>query len=275
MTILCETPCSLRLCVSKLSIIIFISLFPFVVFSQSKQEMETKIETAIPLIYNCEFQKADSLFQQIIRDYPTKPEGYFFSAMVTYWKILLDRENMQFDEQYFLQIEKTIDVCDKILDENENNVKAIFYKGGALGYRGRLEVHRKSWLSAILDGKKGLSLMMQAYERDTTNTETYLGMGLYQYYAEAKTEEFPVVKPLMWFLPSGDKQKGIEFLTKASQKGRFTKYEATYFLLQIRFRFENDFEKALPYAEELHKQFPNNPMFARILEKCKNYIKSH
>ncbi|MBM4167431.1 MAG: hypothetical protein FJ218_11020 [Ignavibacteria bacterium] len=237
--------------------------------------METKIETAIPLIYNCEFQKADSLFQQIIRDYPTKPEGYFFSAMVTYWKILLDRENMQFDEQYFLQIEKTIDVCDKILDENENNVKAIFYKGGALGYRGRLEVHRKSWLSAILDGKKGLSLMMQAYERDTTNTETYLGMGLYQYYAEAIPEEFPVVKPLMWFLPSGDKQKGIEFLTKASQKGRFTKYEATYFLLQIRFRFENDFEKALPYAEELHKQFPNNPMFARILEKCKNYIKSH
>lgn len=266
---------SLRLCVSKLSIIIFVTLLPLLVFSQSKTEMEKKIETAIPLIYNCEFQKADSMFQEIIHDYPSEPEGYFFSAMVTYWKILLDRENTQFDEQYFSQIEKAIEVCNRKFDVNENDINATFYKGGSLGYRGRLEVHRKSWLSAINNGRKGLSLMMEAYERDTSNTDTYLGMGLYQYYAEAIPEEFPVVKPLMWFLPSGDKEKGIEFLMKASTLGRFTKYEATYFLLQIRYHFENDFEKALPIAEELHQQFPNNPMFKRIVEKCKESLKSH
>ncbi|MBS4029748.1 MAG: hypothetical protein KGZ58_14080 [Ignavibacteriales bacterium] len=230
--------------------------------------METRIENTIPLIYHCRFDEAENIFDSIIIEYPSEPEGYFFSAMVTYWKILMDRENTQFDEKYFSQIEKTIEVCDKKLDSNENDVNAMFYKGGALGYRGRLEVHRKSWLSAILDGKKGLSLMMEAYERDKKNTDTFLGIGLYQYYAEAIPEEFPIVKPLMWFLPSGDKEKGIEFLTRASKEGRFTNIEATYFLLQIRFRFENDYEKALPLAEELHNGFLENPLFKRIYEKC-------
>jgi len=240
-----------------------------------------KIENAIPLIYNCEFQKTDSLFQEIINDYPSEPEGYFFSAMTTYWKILLDKDNTQFDEQYFSQIEKTIEICDKILDSNENDVhpprrvNAMFYKGGALGYRGRLEVHRKNWLTAILDGKKGLSLMMDAYTLDTTNKDTFLGMGLYQYYAEAIPEEFPIVKPLMWFLPSGDKEKGIEFLTRASREGKFTNIEAKYFLLQIRFRFENDFRKALPLAEDLHNEFPENPLFKRIYERCKEQLQRH
>ena len=237
--------------------------------------METRIGSTIPLIYHCQFDKAEKIFDSIQTEYPSEPEGYFFSAMVTYWKILMDRENTQFDEKYFSQIEKTIEVCDKKFDSNEHDATAMFYKGGALGYRGRLEVHRKSWLSAINHGRKGLSFMMDAYERDKKNTDAFLGMGLYQYYAEAIPEEFPLVKPLMWFLPSGNKEKGIEFLTRASREGKFTKIEAKYFLLQIRVRFENDFRKALPLAEELHKEFPGNPIFNRIYEKCKEQLQRH
>ncbi len=237
--------------------------------------MEKKIENAIPLIYHCKFDEAECNFDSIKKNYPSAPEGYFFSAMVTYWRILMDRENKQFDEKYFLQIEKTIEVCDKILDTNENDAQAIFYKGGSLGYRGRLEVHRKNWFSAVSNGRKGLSLMLEAYERDKENTDTYLGMGLYQYYAEAIPEEFPIVKPLMWFLPDGDKKQGIDFLTKATRQGKFTNIEATYFLLQIYFRFEKNYEKALPVADKLHNEFPENPMFKRIYNKCKESLKNN
>ena len=57
----------------------YILLFlPLISFAQNKEEMNKKIENAIPLIYNCEFEKADSLFQNIITEYPSEPEGYFF-----------------------------------------------------------------------------------------------------------------------------------------------------------------------------------------------------
>ena len=36
--------------------------------------------------------------------------------------------------------------CDKLLDVDEKNVDALFFKGGAIGFRGRLRAIRESWL---------------------------------------------------------------------------------------------------------------------------------
>ncbi len=222
----------------------------------SKKILEEKITSAISNIYHLQFNDAEQKIQNIISEYPLQPEGYFFYAMVTWWKIMLNKENRQFDNEYFLRLEKSIEICDKLLEKNKNDIIAKFYKGGAFGYRGRLEVHRKYWFSAIRNGQKGLSLMKEAYENDKINSDIFLGIGLYLYYAEAIPEQYPIIRPLMWFVESGNKRKGIEFLLQVKKNGKFSNIEAAYFLLQIYTNYEKNYEEGLKIAEELFVKYP-------------------
>ena len=69
----------------------------------------------------------------------------------------------------------------------------------------------------------------------------------------------------MIFFPAGDKQKGIEQLTKASEKAKFASFEAKYFLLQLSYNYERQYEKAYEFSTSLLKQFPNNVVFHRYV----------
>jgi len=80
------------------------------------------------------------------------------------------------------------------------------------------------------------------------------------------------VKPLLLFIPSGDKKKGIEQLRLASERGRYAAVETSYFLMQIYYSYERDYPKALAIAERLHAMFPQNMVFHRYLGRCQVLI---
>ena len=145
---------------------------------------------------------------------------------------------------------------------------AIFFKGGAIGFKGRLKFHRDDYLAAANAGRKALPLVQTASELDPGNYDILLGTGMYNYYAEVIPSEYPWLKPLLLFVPSGDKKKGLEQLTIASEKGKYSSIETTYFLLQIYFFYEKDYGKALALAQRLHKQFDGNVLFHRYIGRC-------
>ncbi len=45
----------------------------------------------------------------------------------------------------------------------------MFYKGGALGYRGLVRSLRESWLKAAEDGREALNLLQKAYDINKNN----------------------------------------------------------------------------------------------------------
>lgn len=69
----------------------------------------------------------------------------------------------------------------------------------------------------------------------------------------------------------GDKQKGLDQLTLASQQSLFSRVEATLYLTHILTDYENRASEALPYLAQLARQYPNNPFFfARYAEVLLN-----
>ena len=214
-------------------------------------------------IYSIEFEKATRTFNELIADYPKHPAGKFFLAMLDWWRILLDTSTEEHDELFFTKIENVIELCDKLLDENPENVDAMFFKGGAIGFRGRLSAMRENWLSAVDDGREALPLVEEAGGLDPHNIDVELGFGIYNYYAAVIPEQYPIVKPLMIFLPSGDKELGLKQLKDVAQHGRYTKYEARYFLMTLLYRFEKDYDAAEKYSRLLNDDFPDNPVFER------------
>lgn len=233
-------------------------------FAQTN-DFESRVESGIKQIYNIKFAEAEKTFRSLIADYPDHPAGRFFLAMIDWWKILLDVENESHDEIFFQKLEDVIFQCDKILEKDPQNVDALFFKGGSIGFRGRLRALRESWLKAADDGREALPIVERASRLDPDNLDVQLGFGIYNYYAAVIPEEYPLIKPLMIFFPSGNKEEGLRQLRNTAFNGKYAKYEARYFLMTIYYRYESNPWQAEEFAKMLVEDFPDNPTFQRWL----------
>ena len=249
---------------------LFLFLSPQRGFSQwlSDPDFDAHTRRGIDHVYNLEFDEADKEFRYIIATHPEHPAGYFFLAMIDWWKISLDFDDESLDDQFLAKLDVVVDKCDSLLDVRSDDITALFFKGGALGFRGRLRANRGSWIKAANDGRLALPIVRRAYSIAPENYDILLGMGIYNYYAEAIPEQYPIVKPLMLFFPSGDKKKGIEQLSAAAAKAKYADVEAEYFLLQLNYTHERQYEKALEIALKLFDRYPKNVVFHRYLGRC-------
>jgi tetratricopeptide (TPR) repeat protein len=259
--------------VCRKSFHIILLLF-FILFSKgtaqwiTSPDFDEHTRKGIDHVYNLEFSQADSDFQYLTRTYPDHPAGYFFRAMIDWWKMLLDLDNTSLDDDFVNKLDVVIDKCDKILDKKPDDITALFFKGGALGFRGRLRANRGNWIRAANDGRLALPIVQKAYKIAPDNYDILLGIGIYHYYAEVIPEEYPIVKPLMLVFPSGNRKKGIEELTEASLHAKYAAVEASYFLMQLYYTFEHQYDKALGIALRLFAKFPKNVLFQRYIGRC-------
>jgi tetratricopeptide (TPR) repeat protein len=242
-------------------IIIFL-IFSLHVFSQTVN-YDSVVSTGVEEIYDIKFSDAEKTFKSLIAGYPDHPAGKFFLAMIDWWKIMLNPDNESYDDIFYQKLEDVISECDNILEKHPNNFNALFFKGGAIGFRGRLRAYRDSWLKAANDGHEAMPLVEKAAKINPNNNDVQLGFGIYDYYASVIPDEYPFLKPLMIFFPKGDKKRGLEELNKTAKYGKFAKYEARYFLMTLYYNFENNPYKADEYADLLVKDFPDNPVFER------------
>lgn len=241
---------------------LFVVLLSLTVVAQ-KSDFDSRVSEGIKQIYNIKFTEAEKTFRSVMADYPQHPAGRFFLAMIDWWKILLDPDNESYDEIFFQKLEDVIYQCDQLLDKNPKDVEALFFKGGSIGFRGRLRAFRESWLKAADDGREALPIVEEAASLDPNNMDVQLGFGIYNYYAAVIPSENPLIKPLMIFFPDGDKEKGIQQLKNTATNGKFAKYEARYFLMTLYYRYENNSLLADDYAKMLTDDFPDNPVFEK------------
>jgi tetratricopeptide (TPR) repeat protein len=259
----------------KVGNICFLSMFLLLFVCSSVQSQwlddpvfEQRVLRGIDKLYNYEFDRADSDFTEVIRLRPDHPAGYFFRAMIQWERIISNFDDESQDDKLYRMLDVVIEMCEKRLDDQPNNVTAMFFNGGAVGFRGRLRANRGKWLGAVNDGMVALPLVRKAYELEPNNYDVLLGIGIYNYYASVVPERYPIVKPAMIFFPSGDRKKGLEQLRQASQNAKYAKVEAMYFLMQNYFVYEKDYANALELARKLHAKYPNNSMFHRYVGRC-------
>ncbi|MCU0452608.1 MAG: tetratricopeptide repeat protein [Bacteroidetes bacterium] len=231
-------------------------------------DLDRRIQRSVNLIYDLKFEEAELELAEVVRQRPDHPAGHFFVAMVQWWRILSNFSSTSQDEKFYDLLDRVIEICDRRLAKDDKDVTALFFKGGAVGFRGRLRANRGKWVGAANDGVVALPLVRKAYALDPKNADVLLGIGIYHYYAEVIPDRYPIVKPLMVFFPSGDRALGLKQLEEASQRAVYARTEAKYFLMQNMYMFEKDFGRALTLAQELHEEYPKNPLFHRYLGRC-------
>jgi tetratricopeptide (TPR) repeat protein len=218
-------------------------------------------EDGLDLLYTMKSAEARALFDRIEERYPGHPIGPFLNGLIVWWEIMPDLNDERHDDAFYDAMDEVIKRCDRILDRNSENFDAIFFKGAALGFRGRLRSNRGVWFKAAMDGRGALKYVFHIAERDTSNADYVFGVGVSHYFADVVPEKYPVVRPFMSFFPDGNRDEGLRELHRVADEGRFIQTEAIYFLLQIYMIYETDYAESLKYARMLRERHPANPYF--------------
>ncbi len=212
-------------------------------------------------LYDMDFAAANAAFAGIEHSHPGHPVGPFLRALAPWWEIQVDPEDKSRDDAFFDAMDEVIDRCDRRLRRDRDDLDAMFFKAGALAFRGRLHSDRKSWLRAARDGQKALRLLKEVRRRDPGNPDLLLGIGLFDYLADVVPEQYPILKPFARLFPKGNRARGLQELSQAVEQGTFVPTEAAFCLVQIHYIFERDYATALHYARWLRQRYPNNSLF--------------
>ncbi|MBL8003730.1 MAG: hypothetical protein JNL36_01420 [Candidatus Kapabacteria bacterium] len=242
------------------------------VFSQ--RETDSIISITFEQIYSIEFDKASRNTHILMSAFPDHPSGFFLDALLLWWKMLLEPANVEYKDVFLERLQKTIDVSNQILSVKEQSPMALFFKGGAYGYRGRYYSNKGIWNKASTDVKIAFETLNEVKRIAPNNHDVMLGTGLFNYFVEVLPEEYPVLSVLLYLFPKGDKQLGILQLKSAAEHSKYSKTEAKFSLLQIFANLEQRPQEALMLAEELYSMYPNNAVFHRYVAKS-NYALSN
>lgn len=230
--------------------------------------VDSIIDRARGLVYQTKYFDAIKICEQVIEKYPDNPMGYLGQAAV-YHIVTLNYRVSYFDTKFDSITTLTIKIGNEAIKKYQDDEHAYFVLGAAYGFRGLLRIRKGQWFGAFRDGIKGVSNLMKAHEMNKTLYDVYYGLGLYYYWKSAKAKFLTFLR-----LMKDEREKGIEYLKIATEKGRLSATEAVFALIEI-YYYEDRYQEALEAALSLKDEFINDPSWnyltAKIFIKLKQW----
>lgn len=252
------------------------AVFFFPARAEEKKDTTIILISSIPIqieatqalndLYNFKFEKAEQQMRWFKQKYAWHPLPYFLLGLSEWWKIMPNTFDRSHDERFLAYMDSTIRVADNLHDKApEYRIEAAFFLSAAYGFKGRLyaDEDRKEWRKAAVVGKRALNYLNECKEKDNLSPELLFGDALYNYFSVWVPENYPALKPLLWFFRKGDKQLGLKQLKEVSYNAFYTRTEAMVWLMRIWNSYENQNDQAMQLAAYLHETYPDNPYFHR------------
>jgi tetratricopeptide (TPR) repeat protein len=243
---------------------------------------DTKIQLecnqALNDMYNFKFANAEIKFNELKDSYGWHPLPYFLMGLIAWWKIMPNTKDMSHDEAFLSYMDTTIHVANRLYDDYPaHKVEASFFLAAAYGFKGRLysDEDRKQWRKAASAGKDALNYLEESKGMHSLSPELMFGDALYNYFSVWVPENYPALKPVLWFFPKGDKALGLKQLKEVSYNAFYTRTEAMVWLMRILHSYENDQYQALQISQYLMENYPDNPFFHRYYARMLYSLGKH
>ena len=266
--------------------LLLVIIFSLVAYLPAKAQPEVKKDTTIILIsdlgvqlqctealndlYNFKFDDAEWKFRYLRYKYRWHPLPYFLMGLIEWWKIMPNTKNQAHDETFLAYMDSTILVAENLYKRHPSyKIEASFFLSAAYGFKGRLysDEYRKQWRKAASAGKSALNYLEVSKQGQDLSPELLFGDALFNYFSVWVPENYPSLKPILWFFPKGDKKLGLEQLKEVSYNAFYTRTEAMVWLMRILNNYENDQPRAFQISEYLYQTYPDNPVFHRYYSR--------
>ena len=243
---------------------ILISLFYIIYFflftfsfshSQTPTQYDSVIYAGVDAIFKEHYDESDSLISFFLEQYPDNPVGYFYRGVMEWKKSTGMEDFRKYDRVTIEWLEKAIDKSDDILDRDENNVEALFYRGGSYGFKAWVYARQKKKLKTGYNALKGIRNLEKARKKNTGLYDVYFGTGLYNVTAANFKGIVKFISRLL-FIPPGDHEQGMKELQTAHEKGFLAKTISLYVIAYSHFYYEKDNEAAIQKIESIIDEYP-------------------
>jgi tetratricopeptide (TPR) repeat protein len=213
------------------------------------EDIHTRVLESIDHIFNERFDLSIEETKKIIKRHPSHPAGYFFHAVaLEAWMAYFQSDRKE--EEFYRYCDAAVEEAEAMLDRNPRDPWALFFIGGAYGYKGLHESRYERWITAFRHGWKGVSVLSEIEKLNVEMPDIYYGIGSYEYWRSAMT------KVLRWMPGVGDKRaEGIRKLAGVAENGIYTRISATEALAYIYIN-ESRFEEAVELADTMLARYP-------------------
>lgn len=255
--------------------LLMVSALPMRLFGQTKpaasassfpillQDKKTlgQIKGILDAMYDGRYSESVEGIKNLPNQYNIHPAGALLSGLNQYWENYPIAADAPKYAAYKNTLEEAITKAQNLLKARPKDPEGIFFEMMAHMMLSKHEFDIGENMSAVGHMRKAYNYIIEGRKFVERFPEFYFTSGLYDYFREAVPEARPLIKPVMWFFPSGNKARGIEQLRKATQLSVFTQVEAELFLARIYLYFEHDPKLGLKYAQELAAHHPENMPF--------------
>ncbi|PWJ57144.1 tetratricopeptide repeat protein [Dyadobacter jejuensis] len=219
------------------------------------------IQSSLDKIYNYEFSEAQLLINKIERQYPGHPVSHILDSFVLFWKYLPVKDHKTMSKVYVDHLNKCLEAVEKKFGDDSKDPEAVFYTMVARGYLAMMHNYNGELINAATEGKRAYGAFTEGLKLTGKNPEFYFTSGMYNYYVELYPEVHPIVKPLMIFFKSGNKELGLKQMEIGTRLGTITRAESCYYLAHIYTKYETRTDKAVFFMQKLVDWYPENPLF--------------
>ncbi|MCA9775000.1 MAG: tetratricopeptide repeat protein, partial [Myxococcales bacterium] len=227
------------------------------------------IDRGVRANFSGRWDDADAAWSALRARDPAHPAGHAFQMTTAFWRIALDAGDPRFDGRIQEAGERAVALSDARCDRNDEDAEAHFFAGQALGYLARLDAERGRFYDAGSLGERGRRRLERALELRPGYEDPKFALGSYYYFSDLVPSVLKYLRWL-WFIPSGDAERGLRYLEAVRASGDLNRLGATYTLFRIYALFESDRrDRALALGRALRREFPDNAViqldFARLL----------
>jgi len=222
------------------------------------------VQKAIDSVYNMDYAASVRILAPWRQKYPDHPIWSFWQGLQTWWLILPDLEDKQYDKKLIYDFSQTNYQCSLVLNKDPDNLDALLLKSASDAFLARFYANRDNWLKAFQYGKTSINTVFALKDADPGFSDLGFGLGAYNFYSAWLPQQYPILKSLTWLLPKGDKSKGLHMLRSAADSSVLVKPEAIYTLGRVYLEAEQKPDSALYYFNRLTKLYPQN-LYYQIL----------
>jgi tetratricopeptide (TPR) repeat protein len=229
--------------------------------SMDSPEVNSIIFTGLRLVYADSNLQAVDEFKKLIDLFPDDPIGYFYVA-ATLQNVMDDYRNYSYSDEFDKYLNLAIKTAEDRKKKGNLGPYDYLYLGGAIGFRGIHEALTGDWFDAFVDGLKGKGYLEKALKLDPQMYDVYYGLGSYHFWRSLKSRSF-------WWLPfiGDNRQKGIDMIMQAIDKGKYAKQDAE--LALVRIWVENkEYDKAFSQINKLSQIYHNKPYLLWLLGRA-------
>ncbi|MFP4091351.1 MAG: tetratricopeptide repeat protein [Cyclobacteriaceae bacterium] len=227
----------------------------------SDPEVEALLKESVDHIYSTDTEQLALTARKVERRLPNHPVNFMIKAMsIRAAAYPIDPQSEEF-EQMRTYLKEAARLSEEMLEDDPNKAEAHFFALASLGLLAMYENDAGNTLRALGYAKDSYAYLKRGFELKEKFPEFYMSTGLYNYYRVKYPEVRPVYQPFTWFFRDGDIKLGLEQLDEAYRRSIFMRPESAAYLSHIYLHYEDQPQKALPYARDMAESYPQNLSF--------------